>query len=181
MGKIIKVDLGDPGEKLTTLEKKLTNLGYRFTGQRKIVLQALGSDNKLFDADTIFMKVKKIDPSVGISTVYRTLELLSRLKLICRISVGIDKSMYMLSDNCRKDTSIYMICDNCKKVITNNECLNSAIIIRLREGAEKNIFKNCKLRVDKFQIVFSGLCEDCSKSPGSLASSNSYQTETTQQ
>lgn len=164
MEKIIKENFADYNEKLTTLEKKFTNLGYRFTGQRKIVLQALGNDNKLFDADTIFMEVKKIDPSVGISTVYRALELLSRLKLICRISVGIDKSMYMLSDNCRKDTSVYMICDNCKKVITNNECLNSAIIIRLREGAEKNIFKNCKLRIDKFQIVFSGLCEDCSKS-----------------
>ena len=180
MGKIIKEDFADYSDKLMTLEKKLTNLGYKFTGQRKIVLQALGSDNKLFDADTIFMEVKKIDPSVGISTVYRALELLSRLKLICRISVGTDKSMYMLSDNCRKDTSVYMVCDNCKRIITNNECLNSAIIIRLREGAEKNIFKNCKLMIDKFQIVFSGLCEDCSKSSDSLASSNSYQTETKQ-
>ena len=181
MGKIIKEDFADSSEKLTTLENKLTNLGYRFTGQRKIVLQALGSDYKLFDADNIFMEVKKIDPSVGISTVYRTLELLSRLKLICRISVGIDKSMYMLSDNCRKDTSVYMICDNCKKVITNNECLNSAIIIRLREGAEKNIFKNCKLRIDKFQIVFSGLCEDCSKNSDSHTFSSLYQAETKQQ
>ena len=126
MGKIIKKDFADSGEKLTTLENKLTNLGYRFTGQRKIVLQALGNENRLFDADTIFMEVKKIDPSVGVSTVYRTLELLSRLKLVCRISVGTDKSMYILSDDCRKDTSVYMVCDNCKKVITNN---NFIIII----------------------------------------------------
>ena len=63
----------------------------------------------------------------------------------------------------RRDTSVYMICNNCKRVITNNECLNRAIKIRLREDAEKNILKNCNLRIDKFQIVFTGLCDQCEK------------------
>ena len=69
--------------------------------------------------------------------------------------------MYMLSDDCMKHTSVYMICDNCKSIITNNECLNHAIKIRLREDAEKNILDNCKLKIDNFQVVFKGLCDKC--------------------
>jgi Fur family ferric uptake transcriptional regulator len=163
MGRILKENENNSNEELIVLGKKLKNLGYKFTGQRKTILETLSSEPRLFDVESIFMEVKKIDPSIGISTIYRTLELLSRLKLICRISIGIDKSMYMLSDDCRRDTSVYMICDNCKRVITNNECLNSAIKIRLREDAEKNILKNCNLRIDKFQIVFTGLCDQCEK------------------
>ena len=109
------------------------------------------------------MEVRKVDPTIGIATIYRTLDLLSKLKLICKISVGIDKSMYMLSDDCIKETSVYMICDNCKRIITNNECLNSAVKIRLREDAENNILKNCSLKINKFQVVFTGLCNNCIK------------------
>ncbi len=165
MGEVLKNDLGltNGNELLLILEKKLKKLGYKFTGQRKIILEVLSSEQKLFDADSIFMEVKKIDPTVGIATIYRTLDILSKLNLICKIRVGLDKSMYMLSEDCRKELSVYMICDNCKKIITNNECLNNAVKIRLKEDAEYNILKNCNLKINKFQVVFTGLCNDCIK------------------
>ncbi len=160
MAKIIK-----DGHKYNYLleqqEKKLVQLGYKFTGQRKIIFETLLSEHRLFDAESVFIKAKEKDPSVGIATVYRTLELLSRLKLICKIDIGTEKSMYMLDVDCNKETSVYMICTNCKKVITNNDCLKSAVKIRLREDAEKNILENCNLKIDNFQVVFKGLCDDC--------------------
>jgi len=166
MGKVLKDDLNNQNstsELLIILEKKLKKLGYKFTGQRRLILEILSSEPKLFDAESIFMEVKKIDPTIGIATIYRTLDVLSKLNLICKITVGLDKSMYMLSEDCRKELSVYMICDSCKKIITNNECLNSAIKIRLKEDAESSILKNCNLKIDKFQVVFSGLCDDCIK------------------
>jgi Fur family ferric uptake transcriptional regulator len=87
---------------LTELEQKLVKLGYKFTGQRKVILEALISKHELFDAESIFIKSKKIDPSIGIATIYRTLELLSRLNLICKVNIGTDKAMYMLADDCEK-------------------------------------------------------------------------------
>ena len=60
-------------------------------------------------------------PSIGVATVYRTLELLTRLKIVCRIILGSGRSYYMLSQECARETFIYMICDNCKKIITNNQ------------------------------------------------------------
>ena len=170
MGKIIKeeyknaVSLKNTEEILCKLEIKLKSLGYKFTGQRKAILQTLSGINELFDTENIYLMVKKAEPSIGIATVYRTLELLTRLKLICKVNIGTDKSMYMLSDDCVKNTSIYMICDKCKSIITNNDCLKSAIKIRLKENAEKNIMDNCNLKIDNFQIVFTGLCDKCTYS-----------------
>ncbi len=170
MGKIIKEE--DKEQKnlninskkmLQNLEAKLKNFGYKFTGPRRKILEILAGKNDLFDTDSIYLTVKKKDPSIGIATVYRTLELLTRLNLICKINIGLEKSMYMLSENCTKQTSVYMICEKCKTVITNNDCLKNAIKIRLKENAEQNILDNCNLKIDKFQIVFSGLCEKCIK------------------
>lgn len=143
-------------------EGKITSSGFKVTKPRDIVINVLSGANNLLTADDIYMKVKNEDSSVGVATVYRTLELLTRLKIVCRIILGSGRSYYMLSRECAKETFIYMICNNCKKIITNNQCLKSAVKVRLRENAEETILKNCKLQVDNYQILFTGLCEDCS-------------------
>jgi len=73
MGEVLKEETGKSHSMIIFLEKKLTGLGYKFTGQRRIILEALCNENKLFDSESIFMMAKKIDPSIGIATVYRTL------------------------------------------------------------------------------------------------------------
>jgi Fur family transcriptional regulator, ferric uptake regulator len=143
-------------------EEKITNSGFKVTKPRDIIIEVLSGAENLLTADDLYMEVKKEDPSIGVATVYRTLELLTRLKIVCRIILGSGRSYYMLSKECAKETFIYMICNNCKKIITNNQCLNSAVKVRLKENAEETILKNCKLQVDNYQILFTGLCDDCS-------------------
>lgn len=143
-------------------EDRLKELGYKSTKPRRAIINILSENQKLYKADEIYFMVKKSYPEIGIATVYRTLELLSRLNLICKISLGSDKSYYMLSRDCKKETAVYMICDNCGEIIVNNKCLQSAIRIRMVNDAEKHIFKNCKLKIDKYQIFFSGICDKCS-------------------
>ena len=143
-------------------EEKITSSGFKVTKPRDIVISVLSGANKLLTADDIYMEVKNDNPSVGVATVYRTLELLTRLKIVCRIILGSGRSYYMLSRECAKETFTYMICTNCKKIITNNQCLKSAVQVRLRENAEETILKNCKLKIDNYQILFTGLCDDCS-------------------
>jgi len=142
-------------------EDKITNSGFKITKPRDTIIKILSKASNLLTADDIYMEVKNDDPSIGVATVYRTLELLTRLKIVCRIILGSGRSYYMLSRECAKETFTYMICNNCKKIITNNQCLQSAVKVRLRENAEETIMKNCKLQVDNYQILFTGLCEDC--------------------
>ncbi|MBM3705124.1 MAG: transcriptional repressor [Actinobacteria bacterium] len=161
MATVLKERTVSNGPKLNFIQDSLKNFGHKLTGPRKIILEILMDKQCLLDADEIYMEVKKVSPKVGIATIYRSLELLTKLKLICKVSAGVGKSLFMLSEDCRKDTSIYMICNNCKRIVTNSKCLNNSIKIRLKEDAEKNIFRNCKLRIDNFQIVFTGLCDRC--------------------
>lgn len=161
MATILKKKINGEEVKLNFIENSLKTLGHKLTGPRKIILGILMEKQRLLDADEIYMEVKMINPGIGIATIYRSLELLTKLKLICKVTAGVGKSVFMLSEDCRKDTSIYMICNNCKRIVTNIECINNSIKIRLKEDAENNIFKNCKLRIDNFQIVFSGLCDKC--------------------
>ena len=143
-------------------EGKLKELGYKSTKPRKAIIDILNENPRLYKADELYLMVKKHHPEIGIATVYRTLELLTRLNLICKISLGSDRSYYILSKNCKKETAVYMICDNCGKIIVNNKCLQNAIRIRMIDDAEKHIFKNCRLKIDKYQIFFSGVCNKCS-------------------
>jgi len=142
-------------------EDKITSSGFKLTKPRDIIMKILSRVSNLLTADDIYMEVKNEDSSIGIATVYRTLELLTRLKIVCRIILGSGCSYYMLSRECAKETFTYMICNKCKKIITNNQCLSSAVKVRLRENAEETILKNCKLQIDNYQILFTGLCEDC--------------------
>lgn len=144
-------------------ETKLKEQGYKFSTPRKFILKLLREENRLLSADDIYMKLKELDSNIGIATVYRTLDLLHRLSLICKINVGTDKSLYMLSKKCKEEVSNYLICENCGKIVLNNKCLKSAIKIRLKDDAEKNIYDNCKLKINNFQVFFSGLCDKCSE------------------
>ncbi len=149
-------------EAVNFFEQNLKQKGYRYSKPRKLILKVLSNNPKLMSADDIYMLIKKEDPSIGIATIYRTLDLLSRLDLICSINMGTEKTMYMLSPNCREELSNFLICDNCGKIVLNNKCLKSAIKIRLKDDAQENVYKNCKLKIKNFQVFFSGLCEDCS-------------------
>ncbi len=154
-------EIKEKNNKIEFWEDELKKLGYKTTKPRKAILSVLSNNSKLKQVDEIYFMVKKHYPNIGFSTIYRTLELLNRLKLICKINLGIERSYYMLSENCIKDTSVFMICDDCGRIIINNDCLNSAIKIRLINNAEKHIFKNCMLKIKKFQIFFSGTCDKC--------------------
>ncbi len=156
------VDTNEENNQEKYYEEKITSSGFKVTKPRDIIMKILSRASRLLTADDVYMEVKNEDSSIGVATIYRTLELLTRLKIVCRIILGSGRSHYMLSRECAKETFTYMICNNCKKIITHNQCLKSAVKVRLRENAEETILKNCKLHVDNYQILFTGLCEDCS-------------------
>jgi len=145
-------------------KEKLIKAGYKLTKSREVIIKILGETLKLYDADSLYLEVKKDNLDIGISTIYRTLELLNRLQIICRIIFGSGKTYYMLAEDCHKQTFIYMVCNNCKKIITNNECLNNSIKIRLKDSAKKDILDNCHLKIDNYQVLFTGLCDECNES-----------------
>ena len=140
----------------------LKKYGYKLTDPRDTIIDFLSKESGVKSAEDVYLELKRINPQIGIATIYRTLDLLSNLELINKINFGSSKSLYVFSKNNSKNSSIYLVCENCGKVIVNNKCLNNAIKISLINDAEKNIFKNCNLKINNLQIFFSGLCDKCS-------------------
>lgn len=159
-----KVSKGSTSNKnISFSKKKLIKAGYKLTKSREAIIKIIGEALELHDADSLYLEVKKKNLDIGIATIYRTLELLSRLQVISKIIFGSGKTYYMLSDESHKHTLIYMVCNNCKKIITNNKFLNNSIKIKLKDNAEKDILDNCNFKIENYQVLFTGLCDECNK------------------
>lgn len=143
--------------------KVLKENGYKLTGQRKKIIDFLSKEKFPRSAEDIYLELKQAYSEIGIATLYRTLDLLSGLKLIHRVNIAGNRSFYLFPGSSGDNTAIYLVCDNCGKLVSNNRCLNNSVKVRLVDNAAKNIFNNCRLQVNHFQIFFSGLCQECSK------------------
>src|ERR1043165_3822434 len=64
------------------LTKALSERGIRLTRQRRVILQVMDDAEQHLDVDQIFERAKTIDPGVHLVTVYRTIELLKKERLI---------------------------------------------------------------------------------------------------
>lgn len=68
-------------EKMKRVQEQLKCHGYRLTNQRKLVLEII-LDNEYSNCKEIYYEVKKRDGSVGIATVYRTVQVLEDIKVV---------------------------------------------------------------------------------------------------
>jgi len=65
-------------------EERLREAGVRITRPRQVILRILSQTEDHPDAMEIFNRVSEIDPSISLSTVYRTMKLLEELGAIHR-------------------------------------------------------------------------------------------------
>ena len=65
-------------------EKELRRAGVRITRPRKVILRILTETDDHPDAMEIFQRATIIDPSISLSTVYRTMKLLEEMGAIHR-------------------------------------------------------------------------------------------------
>ena len=66
------------------IQKKLQEEGFKLTLQRQATVEILLEHlNELLTAEEIYMYVKQKYPDIGLATVYRTLEILTDLGIIC--------------------------------------------------------------------------------------------------
>lgn len=66
------------------LEEKCADAGLKMTGQRKTILKVLGDAEDHPSVEDVYDRAKKLDSSISIATVYRTLSLLDELNLVTR-------------------------------------------------------------------------------------------------
>jgi Fur family ferric uptake transcriptional regulator len=96
--RVIKDQAGE--EKMTlNLEQRCAEAGLKMTGQRRTILQVLTNARDHPSVEDVYDRAKKIDASVSIATVYRTLSLLDELDLVIRHEFQEGYSRYEVNDD----------------------------------------------------------------------------------
>ena len=130
--------------------ERLTEQGYRLTPQRVMILSAIEDRNDHISAEEIYAQVAARYPQVNISTVYRTLELLKQLGLICEIDLGEGRIRYHSED---KGHHHHLVCRKCGAIIDVGE----SVLFPLQAVLLQAFGFSAELK----HIAIFGLCENC--------------------
>lgn len=137
-----------------SLKERLRQRGYKSTGQRRAVLDVLIKySGKHLSTEEIYNLVKKKNPEIGIATIYRTLILLERLGLVCKLDLDDESSCYELIKENEDHRHHHLICNSCGSISEVEEDLLDAL--------EEQILLKNKFLVKDHRVKFYGLCEKC--------------------
>lgn len=146
-------------EEVQEIRDLLKCRGYKFTGQRNAVLDVLVKyGGKHLSTEEIHNHVRENHPEVGIATVYRTLTLLEKLKLVEKLDLDDGFSRYELARNKEDHRHHHLICNSCGSI--------SEVEEDLLDTLEEQILKKNGFLVTDHRVKFYGLCVKCRDAEG---------------
>lgn len=134
----------------------------RLTKPRKFIVRVLESTTQHLSAEEVFFRVHKVYPTVGLTTVYRTLDLLEQMGIVARQNFGDGRSRYELVDNPNKPGHHHhLVCTTCKRVIEYDDFIEEEV--RLLRKVEKELSRKHGFQILAHVIQFHGVCGPCKK------------------
>lgn len=140
---------------LHSIKNKLHEHGYKLTPQREMVVAViLEKESDHLSAEEIFLFVKRKNSDIGLATVYRTLEILTDLHIVDRVSFTDDGvALYDLRKEGKKHFHHHLVCDKCGNV----EEIDEDLLL----DVEKIIESRFEFQVRDHRLTFMGICKDC--------------------
>ena len=77
-----------------TILQRCERKGLRMTGQRKIIAQVLKNVADHPDVEELYKRASKIDPTISIATVYRTVKLFDEAGILDKLEFGDGRARY---------------------------------------------------------------------------------------
>lgn len=139
-------------------ENCLRKNGYKITFPRKTILSAIESHEGHPNAREVFQDLNAKYPEIGLTTVYRTMELFVRLGILKKYDFGDGYSRYEIVSE-QHDHHHHIICRKCLKVIEYRDFLDEETL--LIKEIQENLEKKYKFRIDDHELDFYGSCPDC--------------------
>lgn len=140
---------------IDALKDQLRDKGYKLTPQRKAILETiLESPGHHMSTEEVYDIVRKRRSDIGLATVYRTLMLLSDLKVLSKINFE-DGCVRYEACGCVDDHQHHhLICKHCGKIIEVEDLL---------DDLETRIEKEYDFKIMDHRLKFIGYCSDCKK------------------
>jgi Fe2+ or Zn2+ uptake regulation protein len=135
----------------TTIIQKLREKGLKLTSQRLAIIEVLVDRTPVHPgADLIHREARKKVKSLSLSTVYSTLNELSKHGIIKMLEFDRMENRYEANTT----EHINLICKGCKKIMD----YKPPFIIDTDE-----IVKRCRFRVIDSRLEYYGYCQECRK------------------
>jgi Fur family ferric uptake transcriptional regulator len=132
--------------------ESLKGVGYRLTPQRMLIVSIVHDSKGHLSAEEIHTRVKEEYPFVDISTVYRTLQLLKRLRIVSETDLGSGRVQYEIAD---RERHHHLVCRQCGKTFG----LDDEVIEPLRSRLQEKY----GFEADMEHFAVFGRCLKCQK------------------
>jgi Fur family transcriptional regulator, ferric uptake regulator len=132
---------------------ELQRAGHRSSAPRAAVVELLGRQSCVLSAREISDRLHAEGNPVGIATVYRTLELLTRMRLVQRLDMGTDPARYEPAMPDGDHHHHHLVCEQCSEVTAFDDPALERAIARLSRELD--------FRVGDHDVVLRGLCPQC--------------------
>ena len=133
------------------LQKQLNQQGMRLTQPRQIVMTILKETGRPLSPQVIHQRAVQTDKNVSLVSVYRTLDLLNELNLVCRVHGQDDCHGYVLSSPGHHH---HLVCRNCRKTV---EFTGTTDMEQFIEAIQEQT----GFLIDGHLLQLFGLCPDC--------------------
>ena len=141
---------------------KFKGCGYRITLGREAILKVLTTTDKHLSADDIYMQIHPVYPNIGLTTIYRTLDILANLGIVHKFDFGDGRARYELTEGPKSvHHHHHLICTSCNRVIDYREFIHEEL--ELLRQTEKGLSKKYNFKITNHLIQFYGLCKECNK------------------
>jgi Fur family ferric uptake transcriptional regulator len=127
---------------------------------RYAILGVLSKAPAHLSAEDIYLELHKVHPNVGLTTVYRTLDLLVQMGLVCKFDFGDGRARYELCEGPdRTRHHHHLVCTKCKRVIDYTDFIQEEIDLLKR--AKEGLSQKFSFKITDHVVQFHGLCDKC--------------------
>jgi Fur family ferric uptake transcriptional regulator len=135
---------------LDDVKKQLRQSGHKITPQRLTIIKVVLNSTEHLTPSVIYEKAHQIDAKIGEVTVYRTLNILSELGLVCLLHTADNTHSYVASPTGHHG---HIICSQCGKVVNFMNCN--------LQGLEKRLSSETGFDINEHHLDFYGKCQEC--------------------
>lgn len=133
--------------------KYLSEQNLRMTTQRELILKTFCKQKKHVTAEQLYEILKKIDPTIGHATVYRTMKLLTEAGIARELNFGEGSVRY--EPDTAKEHHDHLVCVKCGE---NIEFLDEEI-----ETLQNRIVNKYGYKLVDHSLNLYGICPKCQK------------------
>ena len=134
---------------------ELVSKGVRLTAQRRAVVEVIQEASAHLDASALLEQARQREPNIDRATVYRTIELLKKLRLIDELDLmHLEGEKHFYEVKTKRD-HVHLACFRCGRI----EEFTSPIFERLK--AEIATQAGFAIRVTRLEV--GGTCRACSE------------------